>query len=89
MSVYSIQPVTLSALRTYPLASRKSKVTVRDFADAPASNGSMTKFLDSLPAILAGNDFRGVAAAIHQAKRRRKAILWGLGGERRRAGARF
>ena len=80
MSVYSIQPVTLSALRTYPLASRKSKVTVRDFADAPASNGSMTKFLDSLPAILAGNDFRGVAAAIHQAKRRRKAILWGLGG---------
>jgi hypothetical protein len=62
------------------LASRKSKVSVREFAKAPAANGSITRFLDSLPAILAGNDLREVAAAIRQAQRRRKAILWGLGG---------
>src|ERR1700679_570802 len=80
MSVYSIQPITLGAIRTYPLASRKSKVSVNEFAKAPAANGSLKKFLDSLPAILAGNDLRGIAAAIHEAKRRRKAILWGLGG---------
>ena len=80
MSVYPIQPITLGAVRTYPLASRKSKVSVREFAKAPAANGSITRFLDSLPAILAGNDLREVAAAIRQAQRRRKAILWGLGG---------
>ena len=80
MSIYSIQPVTLGTLRTYPLASRKSKVSVREFAKAPSIGGSLTKFLDSLPEILAGNDLRGLAAAIHEAKRRRKAILWGLGG---------
>jgi hypothetical protein len=80
MSVYSIQPITLGALRTYPLASRKSKVGVGEFAKVPAAHGSLPKFLDALPRILAGNDLRGVAAAIHEAKRRRKAILWGLGG---------
>ena len=71
MSVYPIQPITLGAVRTYPLASRKSKVSVREFAKAPAANGSITRFLDSLPAILAGNDLREVAAAIRQAQRRR------------------
>jgi len=80
MSVYSISPVTLREIRTYPLASRKSKVRVCDFAKPPAANASIGKFLDSLPAILAGSDFRDLAAALQQAKQRRKAILWGLGG---------
>jgi len=79
MSVYPVQPATFSSLRTYPLASRKSKVGVGDFAKA-VGNTSISKFLDGLPSILAGNDLRGLADAIHQAKRRRKAILWGLGG---------
>jgi len=80
MTVYPIQPLTLSNVRTYPLASRQNKVNVSDFAKPPAANLSFTKFLDSLPAILAGNDLRDVAAAIHLAKRGGKAILWGLGG---------
>ena len=49
MSIYAIQPLTLAAVRTYPLASRKSKVSVREFAKPPASNPSIKKFLDSLP----------------------------------------
>jgi hypothetical protein len=80
MSVYRIQPTTLGTVRTYPLASRKNKVSLRDFGKAPSGKDSLTRFLDALPAILAGNDLRGVATAIHEAKRRRKAILWGLGG---------
>src|SRR5258708_28965467 len=80
MSVYSIQPITLGAVRTYPLASRKSKVSVRDFAKAPATNSSLTKFLDSLPNILAAEDLRHLLGAIHNARRQRKAILWGIGG---------
>src|SRR5260221_14723717 len=80
MSNYSIQPITLGAVRTYPLASRKSKVSVRDFAKAPATNSSLTKFLDSLPNILAAEDLRHLLGAIHNARRQRKAILWGIGG---------
>jgi len=80
MSVYSTQPLTLGAVHTYPLASRKSKVNVRDFAKAPASNASLAKFLDSLPNILAASDLRNVLAAIHRARKQRKAVLWGIGG---------
>jgi hypothetical protein len=80
MSVYSTQPLTLGAVHTYPLASRKSKVNVRDFAKAPASNASLAKFLDSLPDILAASDLRKVLTAIHRARKQRKAILWGIGG---------
>jgi hypothetical protein len=80
MSIYSIQPITLGAVHTYPLASRKGKVSVRDFAKPPAANTSITKFLDSLPNILAAEDLRQLLAAIHRARKQRKAILWGIGG---------
>ncbi len=80
MSVYSTRPLTLGTVHTYPLASRKSKVNVRDFAKAPASNASLGKFLDSLPDILAASDLRKVLAAIHRARKQRKAVLWGIGG---------
>src|SRR5271163_3401419 len=80
MTVYPIQPVTLRDVRTYPLASRQNKVNVHDFAKPSPVNPSLVKFLDSLPAILAGNDLRDVAAAIQYAKQHGKAILWGMGG---------
>src|SRR6266446_5227905 len=80
MTIYSIQPITLGTVRTYPLASRKSKVSVRDFAKVPGANSSLAKFLDSLPNILAAEDLRHLLGAIHNARRQRKAILWGIGG---------
>jgi hypothetical protein len=80
MSIYSIQPITLGAVRTYPLASRKSKVNVRDFAKPAGSNASLAKFLDSLPKLLAAEDLRKLLTAIHRARKQRGAILWGIGG---------
>jgi hypothetical protein len=80
MTVYPIQPITLGDVRTYPLASRKSKVSTREFAKPLGANVSLGKFLDSLPSILAGNDLRAIASAIRRAKQQRRAILWGLGG---------
>jgi hypothetical protein len=80
MSIYSIQPITLGAVRTYPLASRKSKVSVREFAKPPGANSSVTKFLDSLPTILAAEDLRQLLSAIHVARKQRKPVLWGIGG---------
>src|SRR6202167_18601 len=80
MSIYRTQPLTLGGVHTYPLASRNSKVSVRDFAKAPSRSGSLAKFLDSLPSILAANDLRSVLTAIRRARHLRKAILWGIGG---------
>jgi hypothetical protein len=80
MTVYPIQPATLGAVRTYPLLSRKSKVSVQNFAKPSAGDASVTRFLDSLPTILAANDLCEVSSAIRQAKQKRKAILWGMGG---------
>jgi len=80
-SVYSTQPITLGDVATHPLASRKSKVSIADFArTGKKPNASFTNFLDALPNILAAQDLRGLLSAIHAAKRARKAILWGLGG---------
>jgi hypothetical protein len=80
MSIYSIEPLVLGEVRTYPLASRKSKVSMREFAKASNGNISLSKFLDSLPDILAARDLRELLRAIMEARQKRKAILWGMGG---------
>ncbi len=80
MTVYDIRPFMLAAVHNYPLASRKSKVSLREFAKPPATNSSLAKFLDSLPRILAAEDLRQLLGAIHIARKKRKAILWGIGG---------
>jgi hypothetical protein len=80
MPIYAISPLTLGGVKTYPLASRKSKVSVREFAKPPAARVSVTNFLDSLPNFLAANDLRHLLAAIHRARKQRASILWGIGG---------
>jgi hypothetical protein len=80
MSIYSTQPLTFGAVHTYPLSSRRGKVSVGDFAKPSSRNASLTKFLDSLPNILATQDLRQLLAAIHRARTQRAAILWGIGG---------
>jgi hypothetical protein len=80
MSIYSIQPITFGGVRTFPLASRKSKVNVSMFAKPVGAKASLIKFLDSLPEILAAKDLRDLLANLHRAKKTKKAILWGMGG---------
>src|SRR6266849_2458214 len=80
MSVYASRPITLTNLHTYPLSSRKSKVSVHDFAKPPAAHLSLLKFLDSLPNILAAADLRSLLGAIHRARKQDRTILWGIGG---------
>lgn len=80
MTIYSTPPLSLANIRTYPLARRKSKVTVREFARAPKRGMSVKQLVASLPHILAGDDFRAVLAALRRARAARKPILWGLGG---------
>lgn len=69
----------LSGVRTYPLHSRQSKVTVADFATPYAAGSGLSGLLASIPAQLAGNDFRAVVDALTAAKRSGAPIIWGLG----------
>lgn len=80
MSVYSIRPITLGGVRTYPLSSRKSKVSVAEFAKPIRRQASATKMLDSIPEILAGKDLRELSVAIRGARSKKKPVLWGIGG---------
>lgn len=82
MSIYKQEPINLSDIQTYPLASRPSKVTVKDFAKPldDVSVEGIASLIDSLPHILAADTLRTVAELIVQAKQKRRAIMLGLGG---------
>jgi hypothetical protein len=80
MSRYKAEPIDLSGIATYPLASRPSKVTVDDFSRAIAGDSSLAGFLDSLPNILAARELRELATAINEAKTKGRPIIVGLGG---------
>ena len=81
MSIYdNINPIDLSAINTYELASRPSKVTVANFAAPVAEDDSLRDFLGKLPDILAVRTLREVAAAIRSARELGKPVIWGIGG---------
>jgi len=69
----------LSGVRTYPLASRKSKASAQDFAVPYRPGTGVAGLLASLPRLLAGSDFRAVTEAVLAARRQRGAIVWGFG----------
>lgn len=69
----------LSDVRTYPLASRQSKANVSAFATRVHSQQTIAEFVESLPGILAGADFKAVVSALRAAKRAEGGIIWGLG----------
>jgi hypothetical protein len=69
----------LSGVRTYPLSSRKSKVTIADFARPYAAGTGLSGLLGSLPGALAAADFKAVVQAITAARARDAAIIWGVG----------
>jgi hypothetical protein len=81
MSIYEdLQPLSLDRVKTYPLASRPSKVTIKDFAQPITENSSVKDYLASLPNILAVQSLRDLAARMHRARELRKPIVWGIGG---------
>jgi hypothetical protein len=72
-------PIELKALKTYPLAERKSKVTTNAFAKIHKKGNTFKGFLRSLPKTLAGNDIRSIISAIVAAHRQKNTIVLGIG----------
>ncbi len=80
MTTYRERALQLDKVSTYPLASRKSKISVDAFARVPKRKASIRDWTKTLPRILAAESFRGVIEALQQARRQRRPIIWGLGG---------
>src|SRR4051812_37697622 len=74
-----LEEFDLSGVRTYPLASRRSKARAEDFAKPVTAGASFQDWFASLPAILAGGDVRRVVDALRAARARDAAIIWGIG----------
>ena len=72
-------PIDLGNVRTYPLADRKSRVSLADFGRPHVRGADVSAFLDSLPRILGGQTLRDLARDILRARTLRKPIIWGLG----------
>ena len=77
MTVY--RPLDFSALSTYSLHDRSSKVTVQDFAKPPAAGWTVRQLLDSLPNQLMGKDFPDLITRLADCHRNGRPIIIGMG----------
>ena len=73
------RPLSLDRVATYPLASRKSKVSRAQFARAHRRGDGFARFLSGLPKILAGETLPALRDEILRARDRRRPVIWGLG----------
>ena len=75
-----MDPLELAQVKTYPLASRTSKVNLDDFARPLGDGASLAEFIASLPNVLAVETLRKIAERMHRARELKKPIIWGIGG---------
>ena len=66
-------------VRTYPLKSRHSKSRLGDFARPFQRGTGISGFVDGLPKLLAGKDFRQVVDELVCAHAEDAGIVWGIG----------
>lgn len=74
-----IRPISLGKVNSYSLKDRQSKVSTEQFGEPWRRGGSVAQWLDSLPKILAGNDFRQIVDAVVRAADSDKTIILAMG----------
>jgi hypothetical protein len=78
MSKY--KQIDITGVKTVSIKSRKSKVTLKDFArpfDAP--HASFKDFADSLPHILIADELRDLVGDIVRARKKNKPVIFMMG----------
>ncbi len=66
-------------INTYSIKDRYSKVQLSDFAKPVADSKPVQVFINSLPNILIGRDFKEFIDHYHQAIKQKKPVIWMLG----------
>jgi len=74
-----LKPISLDGVKSYPLKERESKVNLDDFARVWESGGSMNRWLESLPRILAGKDLLEIRDRMVQAASSNRTIILAMG----------
>jgi hypothetical protein len=74
-----LKPYPQDKIQTYSLSSRKSKVSVDDFSRPFSPQKEFDQFVNSLPDILAGKDFKEFLILMQKARKKSKAIIFALG----------
>lgn len=69
----------MQGVRTYPLASRRSLVSLENFCETPEPLPDFARFVDSLPDIYAGTHLKDLIARIVAAKLAGKTVAVALG----------
>jgi len=72
-------PLDFSRIRTYPLRERDNKVHRDQLARVWNKRGSLAQFIESLPKILVGNDFRAIVQATVAAVRDQRPVIVMMG----------
>jgi hypothetical protein len=79
MTKYKSRPLSPQGLKTYSLLSRNSKINIKKFAQAFAPDETFAHFMNSLPDVLAGRDFKEFISFMIEARNKKKAIIFALG----------
>lgn len=79
MSKYREKPLYPDNLKTSSLKDRSSKVASADFARVCPPDVLLGEFVERLPDILGGRDFKELLAACRIAREKRKACIWAMG----------
>jgi len=79
MKRYKFFPLFPNKLKTVSLKDRESKVKIGDFGSPVEKGSSFSKWLNSLPNILASKNLRELAKAIVEAKKGKRGIMVGMG----------
>ncbi len=74
-----IKPISLDKVKSYSLKNRVSKVSTDSFGESWQPDGSIARWVKSLPRILAGNDFREIVDNIVRAASSDKTIILAMG----------
>ncbi|MGR3311602.1 MAG: hypothetical protein ACUZ77_12620 [Candidatus Brocadiales bacterium] len=72
------KPINLEGIKSYSIKRRKNLVSIKQFAKV-IENKEFSKFLDSLPKILAANDLRNVIDNIVKAHNKNRQVVLALG----------
>lgn len=79
MSKYKEKPLNPQELNSYSLKDRRSKVEIQSFAHTWSPGDSFQQFVESLPDILGGRDFKQFLQHCVQAKTTQKSRIFAMG----------
>ncbi|MDH4223701.1 MAG: hypothetical protein OEV55_09210 [candidate division Zixibacteria bacterium] len=71
--------IDLTKIKTSPFSRRISKTKVADFAKTVSEKSDIAEFIDTLPKYLKVNDLKLLLKAIHQARSKKKPVIFMFG----------